>query len=87
MIEIPTKPSGNIKFDNMAANNFTISFVTTSKGGDIETYIIERNSGDGSWLQVNFTISCCFLFDFLRTSINCFQQPMPASRFFFSGEC
>ena len=37
----------------MSSNNFLISFVTTAKGNNIEHYSVEKNSGDGKWVQVS----------------------------------
>ncbi|XP_076821104.1 immunoglobulin-like and fibronectin type III domain-containing protein 1 [Clavelina lepadiformis] len=49
--EIPSKPAGNVKFDNMSANHFILSFITTSKGGDVESYVVEKSSGGNNWEQ------------------------------------
>jgi len=38
----------------MASNHFTISFVTTSKGAGIDSYVVEKNlGGNTGWTKVN----------------------------------
>ncbi|XP_078481079.1 immunoglobulin-like and fibronectin type III domain-containing protein 1 isoform X2 [Ciona intestinalis] len=49
-VEAPPKPAGNIKFDNMAANHFKLSFVTTAQANGNLHYIVEQSSGNG-WTQ------------------------------------
>uniref|UniRef100_H2YX70 Fibronectin type-III domain-containing protein n=1 Tax=Ciona savignyi TaxID=51511 RepID=H2YX70_CIOSA len=46
-IEIPPKPAGNIKFDNMSSNHFMLSFVTTANNTGNLHYVIEKNDGSG----------------------------------------
>lgn len=53
-LEAPPKPAGNVKFENMSSNNFTIGLTTSGKGNNgITHYIVERcESGKNDWKEV-----------------------------------
>jgi len=46
--EIPGKPAGNIKFNSMSENKFSIGLMTTSSGDDVTHYKIEKKAEDES---------------------------------------